>query len=186
MVLTPSDYEKLSKGDMAPDFNLPGIDGKNHSLSEFSDTKALLIVFMCNHCPYVIPKFDYLIELQSKYGDLDFQLVGINSNDPTDHPEDSFDNMVRIANDRGFNFPYLFDESQDVARAYGAVCTPDPFLFDNDQKLAYHGRLDDAHGKFHDEATTSETEDAIKLLLDGKPVDLPDEPSLGCSIKWKR
>ncbi len=186
MVLTPSEYKSLKAGDKAQDFNLPGTDGKNHSLSEFSDARALLIVFMCNHCPYVIPKIDYLIKLQSDYVKQGLQVVGINSNDPTDHPDDSFDNMVRVATDRSFNFPYLFDQTQEVAKAYGAVCTPDPFLFNDDLRLSYHGRLDDAHGKFHSYANTSEIEDAINLLLEGKAVDIPPEPSLGCSIKWKR
>ncbi|HID72955.1 TPA: thioredoxin family protein, partial [Candidatus Micrarchaeota archaeon] len=102
-----------------------------------------------------------------------------------DYPDDSFENMKLIAEQHKFNFPYLFDETQEVAKEYGATCTPDPFLFDKDFKLVFHGRFDDAHGKFHEDGRTSEMEDAIQQLLAGKEVDVPQEPSLGCSIKWK-
>ncbi|MFH1394138.1 MAG: thioredoxin family protein [Candidatus Micrarchaeota archaeon] len=185
MVLTPSSADALGNGDKAPDFILPGVDGKDYSISAFSGKKAVLVVFMCNHCPYVIPKLGYLVHLQEKYGPQGLQLIGINSNDPTDYPDDSFENMKVIAEQHKFNFPYLFDESQEVAKSYGATCTPDPFLFDRDLKLAFHGRFDDAHGKFHEDGRTSEMEDAIRQALAGREVEVPQEPSLGCSIKWK-
>ena len=182
MTLTASSYKVLTKGDAAPDFRLPGTDGKEHSLEEFKG-KALLVIFMCNHCPYVVPKFSYFVELQKKYPDL--QLVAINSNDAANYPEDSMEKMKEYAEREGFNFPYLFDESQEVAKSYGAECTPDPYLFDSGHKLRYHGRFDDAHGQAHSDGKTSEMEDAIKQLLAGEEVTVQSLPSMGCNIKWK-
>jgi peroxiredoxin len=185
MTLTPSSYKLLVKGSKAPDFNLPGIDGKEYSLKDFKGKKAVLIIFMCNHCPYVVPKMDYLVELQDRYGPAGLQIVGINSNDAVNYPEDSFEKMKEYAERYGFNFPYLFDETQKIAKAYGAECTPDPFLFDGEMKLKYHGRFDDAHGKPHADGKTSEMEDAIKQVLEGKEVTVETLPSMGCNIKWK-
>jgi len=177
MTLTYSSYKKLGKGDSAPEFDLPGIDEKNHSLEK---GKPVLIIFMCNHCPYVIPKFDYFIELQDKYPGL--LVIGINSND---YPEDSFEKMKEYAEKYSFNFLYVFDENQETAKAYGAECTPDPFLFDGDLKLVYHGRFDDAHAKIHEDGKTSEMENAIKQLLAGEEITVETLPSCGCNIKWK-
>ena len=185
MTLTPSSYKILVKGSQAPDFSLPGIDGKNYSLADFKGKKALLVIFMCNHCPYVVPKMDYFVELQKKYGDKGLQVVGINSNDAANYPEDSFEKMKEYAEGRGLNFPYLFDETQEIAKAYGAECTPDPFLFNGEMKLQYHGRFDDAHGDSHSEGKTSEMEDAIEQVLEGKKVTVETLPSMGCDIKWK-
>ncbi len=182
MVLMYSQY-KLKRGDKAPSFALKGVDGKVHSLEEFKGM-PVLVIFMCNHCPYVKPKFPYLVELQEKYkGKL--QIIGINPNDAEKYPEDSFEKMKEYAERFGFNFLYLRDETQEVAKAYGAVCTPDPFLLDREHRIAYHGRIDDAHGKPHSEATTSELEEAIEQVLEGKEVSIPSLPSCGCSIKWK-
>jgi peroxiredoxin len=186
MTLTSSEYKKLQNGSTAPDFeDLKGVDGKEYWLSDFKGKKALLIVFMCNHCPYVIPKIEHLKTLQERYGELGLQVVGINCNDPKNYPADSFENMKKIATEMEFNFIYLFDGSQKTAKGYGAACTPDPFLFDRKMKLAYHGRFDDAHGKMHGEGTTSEMEDAIKQVLEGREVTVQSIPSMGCSIKWK-
>ncbi len=184
MVLTPSGYRILHKGSTAPDFKLRGIDGRDYSLESFSGRNALLVIFMCNHCPYVVPKMDYFVELQERYGP-ELAIVAINSNDAVNYPEDSFEKMKEYAARYNFNFPYLFDETQEVARAYGATCTPDPFLFDSSLKLQYHGRFDDAHGKSHQDATTSEMEDAIRQVLEGRQVTAETLPSMGCSIKWK-
>lgn len=187
MTLTPSSYKKLLRGDSAPQFSgLRGTDGKEYSLSDFSGNKALLIIFMCNHCPYVIPKFGYFVELQERYKEQGLQVVGINCNDAENYPEDSYEKMKEYAEEHKFNFVYLIDESQQSAKDYGAVCTPDPFLFDSEMKLAYHGRFDDAHGKAHDEGTTSEMEDAIKQVLAGEEVTVESLPSIGCNIKWKK
>lgn len=185
MTLTASSYMKLNKGSAAPDFSLMGTDGKKHNLEEFKGKTALLIIFMCNHCPYVQPKMDYFVELQKKYKQVGLQVVGINSNDTSKYPEDSYDRMKSWASEKSFNFPYLYDDSQKVAKSYGAECTPDPFLFDKDFKLSYHGRFDDAHGKSHKEGKTSEMEDAIKEILAGKEVSVETLPSMGCNIKWK-
>lgn len=185
MALVPSKSDKLKTGSKALEFKLKGVDGKEYSLSDFKD-KSLLVIFMCNHCPYVIPKMDYFTDLQAIYSPNGLQVIAINSNDPTNYPADSFENMEKIAKEKRFNFPYLFDETQEVAKAYGATCTPDPFLFDQNQKLVYHGRFDDAHGKEHSKGTTSEMEDAIKQLLAGEKISVAQEPSLGCSIKWKQ
>jgi len=185
MVLMPSSYKNLQRGSKAPDFSLEGIDGKEHRLSEIRGERATLIIFMCNHCPYVVPKFDYFVRLQSRYGPMGLSIIAINSNDAEKYPEDSLVKMKEYATRYGFNFPYLFDRMQDAARDYGASCTPDPFLFDKDLNLAYHGRFDDAHGKPHEEAKTAEMEEAIKEVLEGKKVTIESLPSMGCSIKWK-
>src|SRR3989338_1953963 len=186
MVLTFSSYKVLQKESKAPDFSLPGIDGKTHSLKEFAERKALLIIFMCNHCPYVVPKIRKLVELDAKYGKRGLAVVGINANDTEKYPEDSFDEMKRFAKRWGVKFHYLFDESQSVPKKYGAVCTPDPFLFNEKLELEYHGRIDDAHGKEHEKASTNELEEAIIELLErGKVQKTKPLPSSGCNIKWK-
>lgn len=185
MVLTPSSYKVLHKGSPAPGFSLEGADGKKYSLSDFRGKKAVLLVFMCNHCPYVQPKMPYLAELQARYGPSGLQVVGINSNDFSAYPEDSPEKMGEYSERFGFGFPYLVDRTQEVAKAYGAVCTPDPFLLDSSLSLAYHGRFDDAHGKPHKEGKTAEAEEAIKQLLSGADVTVAPLPSMGCSIKWR-
>ncbi len=182
MVLTYSKYNRLKKGDFAPEFELKGVDDKIHSLAEFKG-KNLLIIFICNHCPYVQPKFEYLNELQEKYKNL--QIIGINSNSPEIESDDSFESMKEYAEDINFKFLYLFDETQKTALKYGAVCTPDPFLFDSEHKLVYHGRLDDAHLGEHEEADSAEIEEALQQLIEGKEVTIKEEPSCGCNIKWK-
>ncbi|RME52438.1 thioredoxin family protein [Candidatus Woesearchaeota archaeon] len=183
MVLLQS-QQKLAIGEKAPDFSLKGVDGKTYTLSEL-EGNAFLIIFICNHCPYVLPKIETLKTLQDTYKDKGVLLIGINSNDPGIVPDDSFDNMQRFARAHALNFPYLFDETQDVARAYGAVCTPDPFLLDRAKKLAWHGRIDDALSpgqvpRQHD------MDEAIQELLAKGKVTKPFLPSQGCSIKWKR
>ncbi|MBI4439344.1 thioredoxin family protein [Candidatus Woesearchaeota archaeon] len=183
MVLLKSE-QKLKMGDKAPDFRLKGIDDKIYSLDSFRDAKALLVVFMCNHCPYVKAKIDVMRGLADKYGKKGLTLVGINSNESANYPEDSFEGMKKFAKEKEFNFIYLHDETQDVAREYGAVCTPDPFLFDARMKLAYHGRLDDAMTP-GDIATVHDMDGAINAVLDGKTVNREFFPSMGCSIKWK-
>ena len=185
MTLTYSSYKKLKKGDSAPDFSLKGIDEKNYSLADFKGKKAVLIIFMCNHCPYVVPKMEYFVELQERYGGSGLQVVGINSNDTENYPEDSFDKMKEYAERYKFNFVYLIDESQEVAKAYGAECTPDPYLLDSEFEVRYHGRFDDDHAKAHSEGKTSEMEEAIKQVLEGKEVTVESLPSCGCNIKWK-
>ncbi|EMA55483.1 MULTISPECIES: thioredoxin family protein [Halococcus] len=180
---------ELDRGDEAPDFELPGADGETHALADFADHKALLVTFTCNHCPYAQAKFDTLNRLADDYDNA--AVVGINPNDAEEYPDDSFETMQELVDEGTIDYDaYLRDESQDVARAYGAVCTPDPFLFkstNNGFELAYHGRLDDAHGP--DEQPSGEPgfemAGAIESVLTGVPVDHEFRPSRGCSIKWQ-
>ena len=185
MVKTLSDYLKMKKGNSAPDFSLKGTDGKIHALKSYSGKKGYLVIFMCNHCPFVKPKMDYIAELAGKYGK-EIQVFGINANDANEHPEDDFATMKKVAKQKGFSFPYLVDETQEVAKAYGATCTPDPFLFDANKKLIFHGRFDDAHEQPHSMGKTQEMEDAMKQLISTGKVTIKEMPSLGCNIKWKR
>ncbi len=181
MVLTQSAI-RLKAGDRAPGFDLKGIDGKMHTPGEFSKSKAVLIVFMCNHCPYVKARLESIKEVHKKFRDNGVAVIGINSNDPN-FPEEGFDNMKKFAVERGITFPYLFDETQSVARSYGATCTPDPFLFDSDMRLAFHGRMNDALTL--DQTPTEPTmENNISKLLKGEKIEKWFEPSMGCSIKW--
>lgn len=182
MVLMESE-DKLKIGDRAPDFRLKGVDGRYLSLEDFQDANALLIIFMCNHCPYVKAKIPVIKALVERYGGEGLVVVGINSNESVNYPEDSFENMQRYAGEKEYNFHYLHDETQEVARSYGAVCTPDPFLFDSDRRLAYHGRLDDALSP-DAVPTKHDMAEAITLVLSGRPADKGFLPSRGCSIKW--
>ena len=178
--------EQLEVGDPAPSFELPGTDGETHTLQDYADNEALLVVFTCNHCPYAKAKFDLLNDLAADYDEV--AVVGINPNDPEQYPDDSFERMQELVEDGTIRYDdYLFDESQAVAAAYGAVCTPDPFLFrrgDSEFRLAYHGRLDDAMNP-EDEPTQEDMREAIETVLAGEPVDQEFKPSRGCTIKWK-
>lgn len=172
----------LRAGDKAPDFRLVGTDDKIHSLASYG-RKPLLIVFMCNHCPYVKAKAGALNKIQDRFRDR-IAMVGINSNDSVKYPEDSFEAMKEAVREKGFKFDYLVDDSQEVARRYGAMCTPDPFLFDAEGRLVFHGRLDNAMSP-DDEATEDTMIDNIGSLLAGKKIEKDFDPSIGCSIKWK-
>ncbi|MGB0855998.1 MAG: thioredoxin family protein [Nitrosopumilus sp.] len=182
MVLLESQV-KLKAGDIAPEFELLGIDDKQHSLKDYSGYKGILIIFMCNHCPYVKAKVNALNELYEKFG-TEIAIVGINSNDSTNYPEDSFDAMKQIAKEKGFGFDYLIDETQGVAKRYGAMCTPDPFLFNSQKQLVFHGRIDNAM-KPDDNATEKTMINNIQKLLADEKIEKEFEPSIGCSIKWK-
>ncbi len=174
---------KLKAGDTAPDFELPGIDDRVHALGDYGRYRGILVIFMCNHCPYVKAKADALNELYEKFGD-SVAIVGINSNDSANYPEDSFEAMKQTAKEKGFGFDYLIDESQETARRYGAMCTPDPFLFDDQKRLVFHGRIDNAMSP-GDAATEKTMINNIKRLLEGKSIEKDFDPSIGCSIKWK-
>lgn len=182
MALTYS--QTIPFGEKAHNFLLPGIDGKTYSLNDFSDKEVLVIVFMCNHCPYVQACWQRLIKLQDKFKEKGIQLVGINANDDRDYPEDSFEKMKEYAARQSHNFPYLRDESQEVAKKYGAVCTPDIFVYDENRELVYHGRIDD---NWQDEkkVTKRELEEALNALVRGEKPSRDQKPSMGCSIKWK-
>ena len=142
MVLLESQI-KLKKGDIAPDFELLGTDDKKHALKDYESYKGILVIFMCNHCPYVKAKVDALNELFEECGK-DIAIIGINSNDPTNVPEDSFDAMKQTVQEKNFQFDYLVDETQEIAKKYGAMCTPDPFLFNSQKELVFHGKIDNA------------------------------------------
>ncbi|VVC01747.1 Thiol-disulfide oxidoreductase ResA [uncultured archaeon] len=184
MSLLQSDAAKLKTGDAAPDFSLMGTDGKTHSLSGYRGAEALLVVFTCNHCPYAQAKFSRMNDIFAKYSGKGLRIVAINPNDAVAYPDDSFENMKRVSRERGFEFDYLCDETQEVARKYGAVCTPDPFLFDSAFRLAYHGRFDDAlsPGK---KPVKFDMEEALDAVLSGKKPPHEFLFSQGCSIKWR-
>ena len=182
MVLLESKIS-LKTGDIAPDFSLMGIDDKMHSLESYVGSQGLLIIFMCNHCPYVKAKIDAIKQIHEKFKE-SIALVGINSNDSTEYPDDSFENMKKIADEKGMKFDYLVDEKQDIAKKYGAICTPDPFLFDQNRKLVFHGRIDNAMNP-DDTATENTMQKNIEKYLAGEKIEKDFDPSIGCSIKWK-
>jgi peroxiredoxin len=175
---------KLQSGSTAPEFDLPGTDGRRWSLSDFADAPWLLVVFSCNHCPYAQAWEGRLIELQRRYSDRGLRTVIINSNETEHHPEDSFDQMVRRAQEKRYPFPYLRDDSQDVARAYGALVTPHPFLFDRARKLLYQGRIDDNHER-PDRVRHPYLANALDAALAGGRPEPAELPVLGCSVKWR-
>jgi len=171
-------------GSAAKDFNLPGTDGVDYSLKSFKDAKVLVVVFMCNHCPYVQAVLGRLIDLQNATRERGVQFVGINSNDAVRYPDDSMENMKKIARQKNFSFPYLFDESQETARAYDAVCTPDIFVYEEERTLLYRGRIDD-NWQDASKVTQRDLQRVIDRILAGKEVFSEQIPSMGCSIKWK-
>jgi peroxiredoxin len=181
MVKTES-TNTLRTGQPAPQFSLRGIDEKTYSLENFSESKILLVVFICNHCPYVKARIGDLVRLQSKFSTDDLTILGINSNDPN-YENEGFDNMITFGREYKLNFPYLIDETQTIAKSYGAVCTPDPFLFDDKRKLVYHGRINDAVDPQMNPKNPI-LEDNIKKLLSGNLIEKDFFPSIGCSIKW--
>ncbi|NIQ02101.1 MAG: redoxin domain-containing protein [Nitrospinaceae bacterium] len=171
-------------GTPAPDFSLPGTDGKTYSLMSFGNMKVLVIIFMCNHCPYVQAVLRRLINLQQEYADKSVQLVGINVNDAVKYPEDSPEKMKELVEKKKLPFPYLFDATQATAKAYDAVCTPDIYVYGIERTLRYRGRIDD-NWQHPDEITRHDLKDAIEALLADETVNPEQFPSMGCSIKWK-
>ncbi len=180
----PVSPQELRIGSKAADFNLLGVDGKYYSLDAFKDKKVLCIIFMCNHCPYVVAVQGRINQIAKDYANRSFALIGINPNDDVSYPEDSYENMKIRAREQGYAFPYLRDESQEAARAYDAVCTPDIYLYDENRILRYRGRIDD-NWKDESSVTRKELRMAIDFLLEGKGINFEMVPSLGCSIKWK-
>ena len=184
VLITQSGPDTLPIGSPAPDFNLPGIDGKSYSLATFKGAKLLVLSFTCNHCPYAQAYDDRFSSLAREFGPEGVAFVAINPNDAARYPDDSFDKMKERAKVKNFPFPYLHDEQQAAARAYGAVCTPHLFVVDGTRKIAYEGRIDD-NWKDPSAAKAHDLRDAIEALLAGKPVPKPNTPPMGCSIKWK-
>jgi peroxiredoxin len=174
----------MHAGEPAPAFDLPGADGRNHSLDEFADAQLLVVAFWCNHCPYVQAWEGRIIELARTYQPRSVAFALINANDDQQYPDDSLPRMVERAKAKGYPFVYLRDESQEVARAYGALVTPHIFLFGPDRRLLYQGRIDDNHE--HPEAVRHRfLANAIDTALTGRPVAQPELSVLGCSVKWR-
>ncbi len=171
-------------GTPAPPFRLPDTEGNTVSLDQFKDKKGLLVVFMCNHCPYVKHVRPQLAAIGNEYQDKGIGMVGISSNNIETHPDDSPEKMKEEVISAGYTFPYLYDESQEVAKAYHAICTPDFFLYDSGLKLAYRGQMDDTRPD-GDPPTGKDLRSAIDAVLAGQPVPEPHKPSAGCNIKWK-
>ncbi len=172
----------LPLGSPALDFSLKGVDETNYSLGDFSESKVLVIVFMCNHCPYVQAVWPRLVALQERFKEVQF--VGINPNLNPAYPEETFEKMQEYYERYKMNFPYLQDETQQVALAYKAQCTPDIYVFDGARRLAYHGRIDD-NWKDESAVTREELAEALEALLSGRPVSEHQNPTIGCSIKWR-
>lgn len=181
-VYTP---EKAELGLDCPDFKLPGVDGRVYEKKDFLNNKPLVVVFMCNHCPYVKAIEDRLIALGEDLKEISAHMVAVCSNDAETYPEDSFKNLQKRAKEKNYSFVYLHDESQEIARRFGAICTPDYFVYDQNNKLAYRGRLDDSW-KEPTHVTKRELYDAVLELAQGLPVSAKQTPSMGCSIKWKK
>lgn len=183
MSLTASTMLEL--GTRAPEFNLNDLDGNSVSLENFRDKKALLVVFMCNHCPYVKHVIDGFVGLADEYMAKGVGIVGINSNDAETYPEDSPEHMAKFAKDKKISFPYLYDESQETAKKYKAACTPDFFLFNSARNLVYRGQMDEARPGNDVPVTGKELRSALDAVLNDKPISEEQKPSMGCNIKWK-
>lgn len=183
MARTPSTM--LPLGTIAPDFQLPDTTGRLVSRKDLKDSPALLVMFICNHCPFVKHVRDELARLGRDYQSRGVAIVAINSNDVEKYPDDSPEKMADEAREAGYTFPYLFDETQQVAAAYHAACTPDFFLFDRERRLVYRGQLDDSRPQSGIPVTGKDLRAALDATLAGKEPDPNQRPSLGCNIKWK-
>lgn len=183
--MTKTLSEMLPLGTKAPAFRLPDSTGKMHALKDFHGHKGLLVMFICNHCPFVKHVQHELVRLTKEYQQKGVAVVGINANDVVSHPEDSPDKMAEESRAAGYTFPYLYDETQCVAKAYHAACTPDFFLFDGDFTLVYRGQLDDSRPGNDRPVNGADLRRALDALLTGMPVAQDQKPSMGCNIKWK-
>ena len=175
----------LPLGTEAPAFSLPDTNGAKVSITDFDNAPALLVVFMCNHCPYVKHIQMAFVSLVKEYQAKGVAVVGINSNDVESYPDDSPDLMARDARQFGYTFPYLYDETQEVAKAYRAACTPDFFLFDGKRKLVYRGQMDSSRPGNDKPLTGEDLRVALDAVLSGDVVSTKQRPSMGCNIKWK-
>ena len=185
MALTASTM-LLELGEAAPDFQLPDVTSGNAiSLDTFSGKKGVLVMFICRHCPYVIHVKDELARLGRDYASSNLGIVAISSNDATSYPMDAPTRLKEMAEELGFRFPLCYDETQEVAKAYAAACTPDFFLLDESRKLAYRGQLDDSRPGNGIPVTGRDLRSAIDAVLAGRPIAGPQKPSMGCNIKWK-
>lgn len=184
MARTPSTM--LPLGTAAPDFRLPDTEGNFVSLEDYKESPALLVIFMCNHCPFVKHIIDDLVDLIPGYQAKGLAVVAINSNDVESYPEDRPEKMAELAREKEFTFPYLYDETQEAAKAYHAACTPDFFLFDADHKLVYRGQMDDSRPGNDIPVTGADLRTALDAVLESKDVPAEQKPSIGCNIKWKQ
>jgi len=173
-------------GRPAPDFALPGVDGRIWTRDQCAGEKGLLVMFICNHCPYVKAVRDRIVRDARELAEHGIRSVAIMSNDPTDYQEDSFENMGRVAEEYQFPFPYLFDETQEIAKAYGAVCTPDFFGYNADLGLQYRGRLDESRKETAPAGVRRDLFEAMKQVAETGQGPREQIPSMGCSIKWKQ
>jgi peroxiredoxin len=184
MVMTASTM--LALGTTAPDFSLPDLEGNTVSVEDFKEAPALLVIFMCNHCPFVKHVLSGMVELIKEYQGKGLAVVGINSNDVESYPEDRPEMMAKVAKQAGFTFAYLYDETQEAAKAYHAACTPDFFLFDRERTLVYRGQMDESRPGNDIPVTGADLRAAFDRVLEGKQVSDEQKPSIGCNIKWKQ
>jgi peroxiredoxin len=174
----------LAIGARAVPFSLIGVDDRTHSLADYAEKPVLVVIFSCNHCPYVRAWEDRMVALQAEYAARGVQFLVINANDPAKYPEDDFPSMKRRAAEKGFNFPYLYDETQEIARAYGATRTPEVFVFDSERLLRYHGAIDDNHEN-PQAVTRHYLREALDAVLSGTQPAAAQTPPVGCTIKWR-
>jgi peroxiredoxin len=175
----------LSLGTKAPGFSLPDTRGKSVSLADFDEARALVVIFMCNHCPFVKHIVDDLVRFVRSYQGKDVAFVAINSNDVDNYAEDRPERMAELAKQKGFTFPYLYDATQEVAKSYRAACTPDFFIFDSDRRLVYRGQFDESRPGNDVPIAGSDLKAALDALLAGERVPEEQKPSMGCNIKWR-
>jgi peroxiredoxin len=173
----------LALNESAPSFALPGVDGNDHALDDYADSDVLVLIQSCNHCPYVQGWEGRMKAIQRDYADRGVRLVAVSSNDVESHPADSFDEMVARAEEQEFNFDYLYDEDQSLARALGAERTPEVFVFDRDRRLVYHGAIDDHREE--EGVTQNYLRDALDAVLAGEAPATADTPAVGCTVKWR-
>lgn len=173
----------LELGEKGPDFTLRGVDGKEHSLSDYADHKAVVVIVSCNHCPTVVSNEDRMVQIQADYADKGVQLIAVNGNETDNHPTDDFEHMVQRAKEKGFNFPYLRDDTQEVVEAYGAVRTPEAFLLGPDRTLQYTGRIDDSPDD-PSRVRRHDLREALDEVLAGRPVTVQKTIPVGCTVKW--
>jgi|SRR5579871_952653 len=183
--MSPTPSNMVPLGTKAPEFSLPDPQGKRHSLDEFKNAPALLIAFICNHCPFVKHIQPQLVSIARDYRSKGLAVVAISSNDVAAYPDDGPEFMAKESEKAGYTFPYLYDETQKVAKAYNAACTPDLFVYDRDRKLAYRGQLDDSRPKNGLPLTGKDLRAAIDAVLQGRAAPAEQKPSVGCNIKWK-
>ena len=175
----------LKIGSKLPYFNLKGVDGQTYNPDYFSNKEMLVVIFSCNHCPYVQAYEERIKEIQSDFKEKGLAVIAVNSNDDSQYPDDSFENMKKRADEKSFNFPYLRDEDQTLAKAFDASHTPEIFFFDKERKLVYHGKIDD-NWKDADAVKSKYLRDAITELIQDEEISVPETFSIGCTIKWKQ